>query len=275
MRRKIISCVICALIFVATFVVDVPKNTRASSTTIEYQIGTVMIGPPDEEFWSDWASDGDLAVANYQGLSGSGIIQMRVIALSHRVEYQIGFNDQWSAWASDGDVAAVIYSVIPCPGFIQMRIIAPDCHVEYQINFNQYWSQCASDGDVAILNYSGFTCPGQLSMRATMSVPTQTIVDIDPDTLNLKSKGNWITCYIDLPDYDVNDIDINTVLLEDIISAEWGDTQNETLMVKFDRSDVEDILLPGTYNLKVTGELAYGTKFEGYSDEIRVIDPGK
>ncbi|UCG68835.1 MAG: SBBP repeat-containing protein, partial [Thermoplasmata archaeon] len=25
------------------------------------------------------------------------------------------------------------------------------------------------------------------------------IIDIDPDTLNLKSKGRWITCYIDLP----------------------------------------------------------------------------
>jgi hypothetical protein len=46
-------------------------------------------------------------------------------------------------------------------------------------------------------------------------------------------------------------------------------------MIKFDRSEVEDMLVPGTYNLKVTGELEDGTKFEDYSDEIRVIDPGK
>ncbi len=98
-------------------------------------------------------------------------------------------------------------------------------------------------------------------------------IDIDPDTLNLKSKGNWITCYIELPGCDSNDIDISTVMLEDVIPAEWGDVQNDILMVKFDRADVEDMLSPGTYNLKVTGELVDGTPFEGYSDEIRVIEP--
>jgi hypothetical protein len=98
-------------------------------------------------------------------------------------------------------------------------------------------------------------------------------IDIDPDTLNLKSKGRWITCYITLNSpYDVNDIDISTVILEDTIPAEWGDIQGDTLMVKFDRCEVEDMLSPGTYNLKVTGELTDGTEFEGYSDEIRVID---
>jgi hypothetical protein len=99
-------------------------------------------------------------------------------------------------------------------------------------------------------------------------------IDIDPDTINLKSKGRWITCYTTLNEpYDVNNIDINTIILEDTIPAEWGDIQGETLMVKFDRSDVEDMLSPGTYNIKVTGKLADGTSFEGYSDEIRVIDP--
>ncbi|UCG69536.1 MAG: SBBP repeat-containing protein, partial [Thermoplasmata archaeon] len=99
-------------------------------------------------------------------------------------------------------------------------------------------------------------------------------IDIDPDTLNLKSKGRWITCYIDLPfGYDVNDIDIETIILEEAIPAEWGDVQNTTLMVKFDRSEVEDLLSPGTYNLKVTGEFTDGMVFEGYSDEIRVIEP--
>ncbi len=102
----------------------------------------------------------------------------------------------------------------------------------------------------------------------------QATIDIDPDTLNLKSKGRWITCYIEFSEgYDVHDINISTIMLEDVIPAEWGDVQNDTLMVKFDRSEVEDMLSPGTYNLKVTGKMIDGTEFEGYSDEIRVIDP--
>ncbi len=49
----------------------------------------------------------------------------------------------------------------------------------------------------------------------------------------------------------------------------------DELGCKFDRSEVEDMLSTGTNNLKVAGELIDGTTFEGYSDEIRVIDPGK
>jgi hypothetical protein len=115
-----------------------------------------------------------------------------------------------------------------------------------------------------------------LAILQAESVPSKVTStnDIDPDTLNLKSKGRWITCYIDLPTgYDVNYINISTIMLEDTIPVEWDDIQGNTLMVKFDRSEVEDMLSPGTYNLKVTGEFTDGTKFEGFSDEIRVIDP--
>jgi hypothetical protein len=42
-------------------------------------------------------------------------------------------------------------------------------------------------------------------------------IDIDPDTVNLKSKGKFITCYIKLPEgYSVEDIDIDSVTLTKI-----------------------------------------------------------
>lgn len=107
-------------------------------------------------------------------------------------------------------------------------------------------------------------------------------VDIEPDTLNLKSKGRWITCYIELPEeYDVSEMDAPTILLENSIPAETqptaiGDYDSDGLpdiMVKFDRGDLEDMLSPGILNLKVSGQLTNGSSFEGYSDSIRVINP--
>jgi hypothetical protein len=109
-------------------------------------------------------------------------------------------------------------------------------------------------------------------------------IDIDPDTLNLKSKGKWINGYIELPPgYDVNDIDISTVKISEIDGVtvdipaeshptEIGDYDGDgvpDLMVKFDRSDVQDACSPGTATITVTGELTDGTVFEG-QDTIQV-----
>jgi len=109
-------------------------------------------------------------------------------------------------------------------------------------------------------------------------------INIDPDTLNLKSKGKWITCRIELPEgYDVHDIDVSTIMLNGVVPAqprpvEITDTNGDgvaELMVKFSRSAVQALLTPDEETeLIVSGELADGTIFEG-TDTIRVIDPGK
>lgn len=111
----------------------------------------------------------------------------------------------------------------------------------------------------------------------------ETTVDIDPDTFNLKSKVPWIICYIELPEgYNVGDIDVSTIVLNDVVPAESrpteiGDYDSDgiaDLMVKFDRSVVQEILdLGDEVEITVTGELTDGTPFEG-SDTIRVIDKG-
>ena len=109
-------------------------------------------------------------------------------------------------------------------------------------------------------------------------------VDFDPDTLNLKSKGKVVTVYIELPEgYDVEEIDISTVMLNGIVPAlarptDVGDYDSDgvpDLMVKFDRADVQDVLEPGNeVEVTVSGQLTDGTLFED-TDTIRVIEKGR
>ncbi len=113
-------------------------------------------------------------------------------------------------------------------------------------------------------------------------------IDIDPDTLNLKSEGRWITGYIELPEgYDLNDINVSTILLNDTIPVdldtptEIGDYDNDgipDLMVKFDRDEVISLIESNlntrervcTVALTITGKLYDGTPFQG-RDSIRVL----
>ncbi len=123
--------------------------------------------------------------------------------------------------------------------------------------------------------------------------PFSATIDIDPNVLNLKSHGRWITCYIEVPEeYAVEDIDMSTVALTAIDGmsieplyrdgpTEIGDYDEDDipdLMVKFDRQVLIDVLNeiivpPVDVELTVGGELTDGTLFAG-SDTIRVISPG-
>jgi hypothetical protein len=111
--------------------------------------------------------------------------------------------------------------------------------------------------------------------------PIEAEVDVDPDTLNLNSKGKWITCYIWLPEeYNVADVNSASVFLEDEIGAAWiwADEHTQLVMAKFNRSDVQEMLTQsgelGEVELTVTGKLIDGRPFKG-TDIIRVIDKGK
>jgi len=129
-----------------------------------------------------------------------------------------------------------------------------------------------------VSDYVGGTDEGTVNI--TLNEVTAQI-NIDPDTLNLKDNGNYITCYIQLPDgYNVEDIDISSIKLEDTLTVEHGNIQDGILMVKFSRKDLIDYIktlgltYPEYVTLEVTGELAGGTTFCG-SDTIKVINPGK
>lgn len=97
-------------------------------------------------------------------------------------------------------------------------------------------------------------------------------IEIHPETLNLKSKGRWVTCIIKLPDYlDESDIDPSTIMLEGAIPAEKPQLTGNSLNVKFGRAELEEILTAGEdIILTVTGELWDGMPFQG-TDTIRAI----
>ena len=113
---------------------------------------------------------------------------------------------------------------------------------------------------------------------------TETIVDLKPDSLNLKSDGQDITAYTELPNgYNISDIDPTTVKFNNQISAQSkptaiGDYNNNgmpDLMVKFDRQAVQNILTTGDeISISVSGNLKNGKFFAG-QDLIKVISNGK
>lgn len=124
--------------------------------------------------------------------------------------------------------------------------------------------------------------------------PVDIALDLAPESLNLKSQGEWITSYIELPeDYDVNEIDISTISLNSTVPADTyplniGDCDNDgvlDLMVKFNRTEVISFILANvdmstlkekwsmTITLTVTGELYGGTLFQG-GDAVKIIRPG-
>jgi hypothetical protein len=103
-----------------------------------------------------------------------------------------------------------------------------------------------------------YTMPFHIGHSYFCNMPLPAIpatIDVSPDTLNLRSKGEWITCYIELPES---------------YNAENSKVCRNRLKVRFDRLSVT-ALLPqmGEVELTVTGAFFDGTPFEG-SDTIRV-----
>lgn len=115
-------------------------------------------------------------------------------------------------------------------------------------------------------------------------------VYIHPETLNLKSKGKYITAYIELDNpYDVHNIDTNSILLKGgdyiinealikpIAIGDFDSDFNSDLMVKFDRFSVEEFLLLKENNLteyefSIEGNLTTGEIFNG-SSKIKIVKP--
>lgn len=140
--------------------------------------------------------------------------------------------------------------------------------------------------DAVQLEMSDTVSPFHTDFPSCPGVTLSAALNIGPDTLNLKSQGQWITCYIELPEgFNPEDIDFSTTMLSDTIPAELepteiGDYDGDDIverMVKFNRQTLINYLVGlGVQHkdeviLAITGTLNDGTLFEG-KDTIRVIN---
>jgi hypothetical protein len=110
-------------------------------------------------------------------------------------------------------------------------------------------------------------------------------LDLDPDTINLKSRAPWVSAYIEPMDegpaaFDPGEILPASLRLAGSVRpdpkfAVVGDHDQDgipDLSVKFSRAELDPLLSPGLTVLALTGTLATGQTIQG-SDQVRVIDP--
>ena len=97
--------------------------------------------------------------------------------------------------------------------------------------------------DVVVEVGAGCVAAAPMAMEAEL--------DFDPNTLNVRSTGRYVTCYVELPaGYDPREVDVATLMLNDLVPAESkpteiGDNDDDgvpDLMVKFSRAAVIDAL---------------------------------
>lgn len=119
--------------------------------------------------------------------------------------------------------------------------------------------------------------------NVVMDLVAPVSLKITPNTLNLKSQGNWVTAFISKPPscYSLADIDQTTIKLslagtDTFIMPVSFNRNGRKFMMKFDRSQLINLIngATGAVTLTISGAFNDEVLFEG-STSLRVINPGK
>jgi len=220
--------------------------------------------------WWNLIDSNDLSVSYYVGVSWSASgplwVQMNMYDSGgvHEILHEDARNHPETYF--DGDTVSIIIplSLIGDPASIKMVAGSSD-------------GIGSSDG-------KHDKAPNAGHVELDLPVELAARVDIDPNTLNLKSKGKWTTGYIEVPEgYDVHNINVSTIKLNDTIHVDLsaptaiGDYDNDLipdLMVMFSRTDVVQLIVAegiefANVTISLSGRLNDGNCFSG-SDVIKV-----
>jgi PKD repeat protein len=101
--------------------------------------------------------------------------------------------------------------------------------------------------------------------------PIPATIRIEPETLNLSSKGEF-TAFITFSEgYDVANINLSTVVCEGALAVKGivSEKDKGTYIVKFNRQDVVNVPIGGAVTLTVTGKVGLAD-FEG-KDKVNIV----
>lgn len=180
--------------------------------------------------------------------------------------------------ATEGGVYdPVEHTVVWDLGDIAAGAVVPTLSLEVKVNQNAepgatIYNYATIDGDqippTTVIDQDTTDPSDEPGTPVLPSIPAT--IRIEPETLNLNSKGVF-TAFITLPEeFNVADIDLDTVECEGAPAVRGRVADGHTFIAKFNSQDLVDVPTGDEVTLTVTGEVA-GTPFVG-SDNIRVID---
>ncbi len=157
----------------------------------------------------------------------------------------------------------------------------PNCNIDPNTNYvvrilSQNYDECDQYD-------SGYGLENRSSTWADFIPPPESEeidINLDPDTLNLKSKGNFLTCYIEIPEgneFNTNSVRLvvnGIVIFAESWPREWGDFDDDDaveLMVKFNRQEFIKYVDIGEVNVTLNVDSKDGNLLHYGFDTIRVI----
>lgn len=173
-------------------------------------------------------------------------------------------------------------SIRVCLGYDPADILGPGEDLKLMHWNGEIWEDI-TDPPVDTLTNIVCGTTSALSPFAVMEPVSQSLdaeVEVNPQTINLNSKGQWITAYLEFPDgQDPAQVDVATVRFNDSLACEQspsavadydGDGLME-LMLKFDRNAVHSLLQPGkAVTVRVSGSFIDGDSFTSL-DSVKVL----